>query len=220
MKYYLALGLVVWHCTGAIAAAQNFIGRWQVKFPTTAPATALEVAITAEGKVYFIDTEKKEAIEIFTLTNKLSDQPTIPAEITIVDLAARAKAEAIARRSQIEARTVLNTIHQAQVQYFAQNQKLSPKLEKLGFGSQINSEIFTYTIAEIIPDLIVQVIATTKTANPSTFIGISYLQTTANNQKVVTALICQGNNPNPKPRFIQVPNRISDVKCPTGFQAL
>jgi len=207
---------------------QNVTGRWQVKFPTTDLNPDIEVAITSDGRIFYVDKVKGEAIEILQLLEKVSNEATIPASIKIIDIQAQAKAEAIARqaqRLQTEVQTVLSTIHQAQTEYFAKNNEFATKLEDLGFGSEISSEVFMYKIEAIEPKFIVQAVAVTKDEVKDidlAVIGISYV--TANMGKsAIALLICQGRKsqanqtPQLTPRFIKIDNLIQEIKCPVGF---
>jgi uncharacterized protein (UPF0147 family) len=206
---------------------QNIVGRWQVKFPTADGINPdVEVAITADGRVFYLDKVKGEAIEIMTLLEKVSDQSTIPDNIKIIDIQAQAKAEAIARqakRIQTEAQTVFSTIHKSQQEYFAKNNQFGSKLEDLGFGEEIKSEVFNYKIEAIAPKFIVQAVAFNKdrAAANSTFIAITYLTQVPTGETAIASLICQGNQKaeqfTPRARFIKVGNFIKDIKCPAGF---
>ena len=208
---------------------QNFIGRWQVKFPTADPNPDIEVAITSDGRIFYVDKKKNEAIEILTLLQKVSDQTTIPDNIKIIDIQAQAKLEAIARqarRIQTEAQTVLSTIHQAQAGYFAKNSQFGSKLEDLGFGTEINSEVFNYKIAAIDSKFIVQTLATLKNPDQdqTAFISISYLTQLTTGEPTIASLVCQGKQKpeqiSPRARFIKVGNFVQDIKCPIGYTAI
>jgi len=206
---------------------QNIVGRWQVKFPTADGINPdVEVAVTNEGKIFYLDKVKGEAIEIMTLFEKVSDQSTIPDNIRIIDIQAQAKAEAAARearRIQTEAQTVLSTIHKSQQEYFAKNNQFGSKLEDLGFGEEIKSEVFNYKIEAIAPKFIVQAVAFNKdrAATNSAFIGISYLTQVPTGEPAIASLVCQGNQKaeqfTPRARFIKVGNFIKEIKCPAGF---
>ncbi len=211
---------------------RNVVGRWQVKFPTADTNNPdIEVAITSDGKIYYLDKVKGEAIEILTLLEKVSDRATIPDTIKIIDIQAQAKAEAIARqikRLQTEAQTVLSTIHLAHTEYFSKNKEFSSKLEDLGFGTEISSEVFSYKIEAIDPKFIVQTVAITKELKDrvsvigiNTFIVITYLTQASTGKEAIASLICQGNQkveqPMPKARFIKIGDFIKDIKCPVGF---
>ncbi|WP_144050164.1 type IV pilin-like G/H family protein [Synechococcus sp. PCC 7502] len=230
------IGVVCGLSVNLSAIAQPFpdqtpVGRWQVKFPTTDANADIEVAITADGRVFYIDKVKGQAIEIMTLIEKVSDQATIPDNIKIIDIQAQAKAEAIARqnrRLQTEAQTVLSTIHAAQSEYFAKNNQFATKLEDLGFGAEISSEVFSYKIEPIVPKFIVQALAIFKNQNPdqakdqsSIFIGISYLNQLPSGINTIASLTCQGKQNSqqliPKVRFIKIGELIKEIRCPDGF---
>jgi len=207
---------------------QNTLGRWQVKFPTTDLNPDVEVAITKDGRIFYVDKVKGEAIEIMQLLEKISNETTIPDSIKIIDIQAQAKAEAIARqtqRLQTEAQTVLTTIHQAQLDYFAKNKEFAAKLEDLGFGNEINSELFVYKIGAIEPKFIVQAVAITKDEVNRDFavIGISYIAQVTG-KSAIPLLICQGRKTQANqtqqltPRVIKVDNFVAEIKCPVGFE--
>jgi hypothetical protein len=214
--------------TNPAFANQNILGRWQVKFPTTDLNPDVEVAITSDGRIFYVDKVKGEAIEIMQLLEKISNEAKIPDSIKIIDIQAQAKAEAIARqnqRLQAEVQTVLSTIHQAQLEYFAKNKEFATKLEDLGFGSEISSEVFIYKIEAIEPKFIVQALAITKNEvkdRDLTFIGISYI-TQEQGKSAIALLICQGTKKANQiekltPRFIKIDNFIQEIKCPVGFE--
>lgn len=205
---------------------RNVVGRWQVKFPTADTNNPdVEVAITSDGKMYYLDKVKGEAIEILTLLEKVSDQATVPDTIKIIDIQAAAKAEAIARqtkRLQTEAQTVLSTIHLAQVEHFSKNKEFSSKLEDLGFGTEISSEVFTYKIQAIDSKFIIQTVAATKGKENLVVIGITYLTQATTGKEAIASLTCQGvtDREIPSARFIKIGNFIKDIKCPVGFSPI
>lgn len=202
--------------------SQNLsFGRWQVKFPLTEVNPDVEVAITTDGRIFYIDKAKGEAIEIMTLLERVSTEATIPGSIKIIDIEAQAKAEEIARqnqRLQAEAKTVLSTIFAAQSEYFTKNKEFAAKLADLGFGSEITSPVFDYKIEVIEPKFITLAVAIAKEQN-LTFIGISYLTQNSQGKSGIASLVCQGTKTNQKnltPRFIKVDSFIQEIKCPIG----
>ncbi len=218
-------------------SSQNITGRWQVKFPNAETSPEIELVIRADGRVFYTDKTKNEAIEIFQLLEKISDQGTFPENIKIIDIQAQAKAEAIerqARRLLTEARTVLATIFLAENEYFTKNSQFSSKLEELGFGNEISSEIFDYKITAIEPKFIVQIEAIPKNSEKDTekntaintaknpniaFVGIVYLAQAPKGEAMIASLVCRGEAQPliSKARFIKIGNFVQEIKCPVGF---
>ncbi|BAY62626.1 general secretion pathway protein H [Calothrix brevissima NIES-22] len=140
---------------------------------------------------------------------KVSDIASLPAGITVVNSANKAK--------EAEGKQYTGSMNRAQQAFFLENGQFAPDLDKLAIGINPSTEGYDYSVVVIDDKAVVQNIALAKIEGLHTYTGIAYLKKNASTGETTTlAKLCESTQPThdlpPQPQLSQ-----EDIQCPAGY---
>jgi uncharacterized protein (TIGR03067 family) len=145
---------------------------------------------------------------------KIYDQPTLPADVSVIDT--DPMAAAIGKGEESEGKNNLKSISRAQQAYYLEKAQFSNKLDDLGLGIKPDTENYRYKIAIAATNQVV-IAAQAKKPQLKSFTGVVIAEKPANASAETTlSFACETEQASTTPPTVGSITRSVEFQCPIG----